>query len=148
MRNNYGLILPGTLLFLFGIILFFSPLKVMAEEDYSFEWGGYSEIKWDHINLDTDSKFYRLNFYKDPHSALDRFTGALQVEGHYKKGIWSLNGLLRAEGRQDDIGWSDTADVFEALTSDSGGGGGGGGGGCACACAGCACACACAGGGR
>jgi len=53
------------------------------------------------------------------------------------KGVLDLSGIDRV-----------TADVFEALTSDSGGGGGGGGGGCACACAGCACACACAGGGR
>jgi len=127
MRNNYGLILLSILFFLLGMILFFSPLTVMAEEDYSFdleefepknfEWGGYAEIKWEHIDLNTDSTFYRLNFYKDPHSDLDRFTGALQVEGRYKKGIWTLNGLFRAQGRQDDIGWSDTADVFEANLS-------------------------------
>jgi len=127
MTNNYDLISLIILFFLFSIILFFSPLTVMAKEDYSFdldefepkkfELGGYAEIKWEHSDLNTNSKFYRLNFYKEPHSTLDRFTGTLQVECRYKKEFWALNGLFQAEGSQDDIGWSDTAKVFETYLS-------------------------------
>ena len=127
MRNNCGRILPGILFFLFSMILFFPPSNAMAEEDYSFdleefepkkfEWGGYAEIKWEHIDLNNDAALYRLNFYKDPRSILDRFTGALQLEYSYKKGVGAFNGVLRAEAGQDDIGWSDTADVFEANLS-------------------------------
>lgn len=127
MRKNCGRILPGILFFLFSMILFFPPSNAMAEEDYSFdleefepkkfEWGGYAEIKWEHIDLNNDAAFYRLNFYKDPRSILDRFTGALQLEYSYKKGVGAFNGVLRAEAGQDDIGWSDTADVFEANLS-------------------------------
>ena len=127
MRNNCGRILPGILFFLFSMILFFPPSNAMAEEDYSFdleefepkkfEWGGYAEIKWEHIDLNTDSAFYGLNFHKDPRGILDRFTGAMQLEYSYKKGVGAFNGVLRAEAGQDDIGWSDTADVFEANLS-------------------------------
>jgi len=127
MRHGCGRISPGILFFLFSMILFFSPSNVVAAEDYSFdleefeskpfEWGGYAEIKWEHIDLNTDSAFYGLNFHKDPRSTIDRFTGALQLEYSYKKGIGAFNGVLRAEAGQDDIGWSDTAAIFEAYLS-------------------------------
>ncbi|MBW1765037.1 MAG: hypothetical protein JRJ23_09935, partial [Deltaproteobacteria bacterium] len=61
--------------------------------------------------------FYGLNFYQDPRSAIDRYTGALQLECSYKKGIGAFNGVLRAEGVQGDIGRSDSADVYEANLS-------------------------------
>jgi len=126
MRLDCGRIVSGIFL-LVSLILFSSPLNVVAEENYSFdteefepkkfEWGGYADIKWEHIDLNTDSALYRLNFHKDPQSAIDRFTGALQLEYSYKKGIGAFNGVLRAEASRDDIGWSDTADVFEANLS-------------------------------
>jgi len=113
------------LLFLFSIIiLFFSSLAVSAGEDYSFdieefepknfEWGGYTEVRWEHIDFNTDGAFYKLNQYKDRHSTLDRLTGTMQLETLYKKGIWAFNSVLYAKASQDDMGWSDTADVFEA----------------------------------
>lgn len=86
-------------------------------ESKSFEWGGYAEIKFEHLDLNTDSAFYRLNFHQDPRSTIDRYTGTLQLEYSYKKGIGAFNGVLRAEAGQDDIGWSDSADVFEANLS-------------------------------
>jgi len=127
MKNNRGRIIAGSLFLFFSLILFFPTPTLMAETDYSFnteefepkpfEWGGYAEIKYDHIDLNTDAAFYRLNFYKDPHGSIDRVGGALQLEGRYKKGIGAFNGVLRAEAGQDNIGWSDTADVFEASLS-------------------------------
>jgi len=127
MRLNGGRILRGILFFCASLILFFLPFTVMATGEYSFdleefesksfEWGGYAEIKFEHIDLNTDSAFYGLNFHQDPRSTIDRYTGTLQLEYSYKKGIGAFNGVLRAEAGQDDIGWSDSADVYEANLS-------------------------------
>jgi hypothetical protein len=127
MRINGGRIVRGALFFCASLILFFLPFNTMAAGEYSFdveefesksfEWDGYAEIKFEHIDLNTDSAFYRLNFHQDPRSTIDRYTGALQLEYSYKKGIGAFNGVLRAEAGQDDIGWSDSADVYEANLS-------------------------------
>ena len=127
MKVNCDLALPRFLFFLSIIILFLSSLTVFAGEDYSFdveefeprnfEWGGYAEVKWEHIDLNADGAFYKLNQYKDRHSALDRFSGALQLESLYKKDIWAFNCVLYSKASQDDMGWSDNADVFEASLS-------------------------------
>ncbi|MBC2694412.1 MAG: hypothetical protein HF982_03870 [Desulfobacteraceae bacterium] len=127
MRVNCEHALPRLLFFLSIIILFFSFLSVTAGEDYSFdiekfeprdfEWGGYAEGRWEHFDLNTDGAFYKLNQYKNRHSTLDRLTGTMQLEALYKKGIWAFNSVLYAKVSQDDMGWSDTADVFEANLS-------------------------------
>ena len=127
MRTSGGRTICGALFFFASLILFLLPINAMAEGEYSFdveafeskpfEWGGYAEAKFEHIELNTDSAFYRLNFHKDPRSTIDRYTGALQLEGRYKKGIAAFNGILRAEAVQDDIGWSDSVDVYEANLS-------------------------------
>lgn len=127
MRKIDRRILTCILCLLFNLVLFLIQFNIVAAEEYSFdleefeskpfEWGGYAEIKWEHIDLNTDGAFHRLNFYNNPRSDLDRFTGALQLEGRYKKGIWALSGLLRTEASQDNINWSDTADIFEANLS-------------------------------
>jgi hypothetical protein len=69
------------------------------------------------MDLDADSAFYRLNFYQNPRSAIDRYTGSLQLECSYKKGIWTFNGVFRTEAVQDNMGWSDSADAYEANLS-------------------------------
>ncbi|MBW2369256.1 MAG: hypothetical protein JRH15_15395 [Deltaproteobacteria bacterium] len=127
MRHGCGRIVHGILYYLVSLILFSLPTHALAEENYSFdlaefepkkfEWGGYAEIEWQHFDLNTSSAFYGLNFYKDPRSAIDRFTGALQLECSYKKGIGAFNGVLHAEARQDNIDWTDTVDIFEANLS-------------------------------
>jgi hypothetical protein len=127
MRINGNRILLVYLLLCAGLIFFFLPIKAIIAEEYSFdveefeskafEWGGYAELEFEHIDLDTDSAFYNLNFYKDPRSTIDRCTGALQLEYSYKKGIGAFNGVLRAQAGQDDIGWSDSSDVYEANLS-------------------------------
>ncbi|MCD4762776.1 MAG: hypothetical protein K8R28_02005 [Desulfobacterales bacterium] len=127
MRVNCDRALPRLLFFLSIMILFFSSLAVTAGEDYSFdieefepknfEWGGYTEVRWEHIDFNTDGAFYKLNQYKDRHSTLDRLTGTMQLESLYKKGVWAFNSVLYAKASQDNMGWSDTADVFEASLS-------------------------------
>ena len=109
------------------LLLVLLNMEALAADEYSFdveafeakpfEWGGYAEIKFEHIDLNSDSAFYGLNFYNDPRSTIDRFTGTLQLDLGYKKGIAAFNGLLHAEARQDDLGWSDTVDIYEANLS-------------------------------
>jgi len=127
MKLNDGRIVCGILFFCASLIFFYFPFNVMATGEYSFdleefepkafEWGGYAEIKFEHIDLNTDSAFYALNFYQDPRSTIDRYTGTLQLEYSYKKRIWAFNGVLHAKAGQDYIGWSDSADVYEANLS-------------------------------
>ena len=102
-------------------------MEAIAAEAYSFdleafeakpfEWGGYAESKLEHIDLNSESAFYGLNFYNDPRSTIDRATGSLQLDIGYKKGIAAFNGLLHAEVMADPLGWSDTVDVYEANLS-------------------------------
>ncbi|MDP8208396.1 MAG: hypothetical protein P9L92_17145 [Candidatus Electryonea clarkiae] len=116
------------ILFLFvSTILFFQPATAIAGENYDFDmeefepkkfkWGGYSEIMLERIDLNTGSAIYKLNFHDDPLNDLNRFNGALQLEFSYRKGIGAFNSVLRAKAGMDDIGWSDTEDVYEANLS-------------------------------
>ncbi len=90
---------------------------VEAFEAKPFEWGGYAEIKFEHIDLNSESVFYGLIFYNDPRSTIDRVTGSLQLDVGYRKGIAAFNGLLHVEAMQDNLGWSDTVDIYEANLS-------------------------------
>lgn len=105
-------------------MLLFCPALVFADQDFSFDvdaftkkpltWGGYVELKWDHITLDRDAGFSRLHFPDDPRSTLDRIAGSLQLDGSYNKGITSLNWLVKTSAQQDNLGWDDDADIYEA----------------------------------
>ena len=127
MRLNSSCIIQGIFFFCAAQILVSLSSNAMAAEEYSFdveefeskpfEWGGYGEIKFEHMDMDADSAFYRLNFYQNPRSAIDRYTGSLQLECSYKKGIWTFNGVFRTEAVQDNMGWSDSADAYEANLS-------------------------------
>lgn len=109
------------------LLLVVLDLASLPAEEYSFdleefkakpfEWGGYAEIKFEHIDLNSESAFYVLNFYNDPRSTINRYTGTLQLDVGYKKGIGAFNGLLHAEAMQDDLGWSNAVDIYEANLS-------------------------------
>lgn len=109
------------------LLLVVLDLASLPAEEYSFdleefkakpfEWGGYAEIKFEHIDLNSESAFYVLNFYNDPGSTINRYTGTLQLDVGYKKGIGAFNGLLHAEAMQDDLGWSNAVDIYEANLS-------------------------------
>ncbi len=86
-------------------------------EKKPLQWGGYAELKWEHLDINQGSAFSRLNLSDFSLSALDRFSGSLQIDGRYDKGITSLNWLLKAAAQQDDLGWADMADVYEAYVS-------------------------------
>ena len=123
---------PRAFFFLFlaacavGIVL--PPLDILeAAEEYGFdvdefekknlESGGYAELKWEHSDLNQDSAFYFLNYYRSSRSTLDRYSSTLQLDGSYSRGQASLNWRAQAMARQDDIGWYDNADILEAYGS-------------------------------
>lgn len=126
MIKGYSWI-PAITLVALCLILVLADIEALAADEYNFdveafeakpfEWGGYAEIKFEHIDLNSESAFYNLNFYNDPRSTIDRFTGTLQLDLGYKKGIAAFNGLLHAEAMQDYLGWTDTVDIYEANLS-------------------------------
>ncbi len=107
-----------------ALLLVLFPSLVSAGDDFSFdleefekkplEWGGYVELKWDHIDFNQGGSLYRLNSSDENISTLDRITGSLQIDGSYAKGIVGLNWLLKASAQQDELGWEDMADIYEA----------------------------------
>ena len=88
-----------------------------AFENKSFEWGGYAEIKAERLTFNTDAALYHLNFKDDPHGSINRYSGALQLELGYKKGISAFRGVFNTQSTLDDLDWSQSANVFEANLS-------------------------------
>ncbi|MBW1669790.1 MAG: hypothetical protein JRI67_03235 [Deltaproteobacteria bacterium] len=121
--DSTGSYLAGFLLSL----LLFCPALLYADDEFSFELGefekkalergGYAELKWEHMDINQGSAFARLNLSDQPRSTLDRLYGSLQIDGYYTKEIISFNWLLKASAQQDDLGWADMADVYEAYVS-------------------------------
>ncbi|MEN8190804.1 MAG: hypothetical protein ABFS19_13235 [Thermodesulfobacteriota bacterium] len=125
---NFADRLGGRRLLLLLILLFCFPAYGWAADDeFSFEieelekkpleWGGYSELKWEHMDINQDSPFTLLNLSDDPPSSLDRLGASVQLDGSYLLGISSFHWTLKAAASQDDIGWADTADVYEAYAA-------------------------------
>ncbi|MDX2495304.1 MAG: hypothetical protein QNK27_10115 [Desulfuromusa sp.] len=112
-----------------GLILLFISLSGIcyATDEFSFdieeiekkplEWGGYAEFKWEHIDINQGSAFSLLNLADDPVSNMDRLSGRLQLDGYYNWNIFIFNWLLKASGQHDNLGWIDSADIYEAYGS-------------------------------
>jgi len=108
------------------LLLLFCPTQIFAADEFTFEleefekkalkFGGYAEIKWEHMDINQSSAFSLLNPVHNL-SSFDRFSTSLQLDGRYDQGISSFNWLLNAAAQQDDIGWADTSDVYEAYAS-------------------------------
>lgn len=98
-----------------------------AAEEYSFEleefskkslqWGGYLELKAEHLEINQSGAFARLAWYGEPPAELDRLGATLQLDGSYRKEMVSFNWLAQAYGRQDQEQWADDADIFAAYAS-------------------------------
>ncbi len=83
----------------------------------NFEWGGYGELKWVHMDANQDSAFKVFIPEGDRRASLDRLSGTLQLDGNYSYAKANFHWLMQAAGQQDNIGWTDTADIFEAYGS-------------------------------
>ena len=80
------------LLLLLSLLQLGLTLSTLAE-DYSFDidkyekkiydWSGYAELKHEHFNLNQDAALYRLNYFDDPPSSVNRSSGVVEFEGNY-----------------------------------------------------------------
>ncbi len=108
------------------LLVLLCPTAIFAADEFTFEleefakkalkMGGYAELKWEHMDINQSSAFSLLNPVHNL-SSLDRFSGSLQLDGRYDQGISSFNWRLKASAQQDNIGWYDRSDVYEAYGS-------------------------------
>lgn len=125
MTRKNGYVIFYLALFYFSIFPLIFPPIVYADDDYSFdleafekkplEWGGYLELKGEHIDLNRDGAFYLLNSYEDTRETLNRFGTTLQFDGSFQKEKVSVNWVLQATAWQDEVESDETTDVFEAF---------------------------------
>lgn len=109
---------------LFAILLIALPVRAETDDEFVFEldeiekkplqWGGYVELKFEHLDVDQGAGLTTLNFPGQPPTTIDRFSPSLQIDGSYALGSTSFNWLLKAGGQQDNYGWIDFADIYEA----------------------------------
>ena len=95
-----------------------------ADESFSFDveefekkslsFNGYFELKGEQSTINESGALARINFAGEPTSTVERLSGAVQLGGSYSHAKANLHWLLMAAGQQDNEGWYDTADVFEA----------------------------------
>ena len=113
------LMLSLTLFFLSGNLLCAEEysLDIDKFEKKSFEWGGYAELKWEHIQLNRDSVFYPLTFGQDSRSTLDLVSPLMQFDGNVNKEWASFIWLLQASALYNQTDWQGNADIFEAYAS-------------------------------
>ena len=98
------------------------PVHASAGEDFSLDLvefekkpytlGGFAEIRWERMDIREDSTAALLNLH-DPPSTLNRLTTSMQFKGSYTKGIAGFNWLAAASAGQDDLGWTDSLDLYE-----------------------------------
>ena len=108
------------------LLVLLCPTAIFAADEFTFEleefakkalkMGGYAELKWEHMDINQSSAFSLLNPVHNL-SSLDRFSGSLQLDGRYDQGISNFNWRLKASAQQDNIGWYDRSDVYEAYGS-------------------------------
>ena len=76
------------------------------------EFGGYVELRHDHFQLNQDSAFYKLNYFNQPRSTLDRNTAILKPSGKFTSGIATFNFRAHVESQDDNYG-SDHTNRFD-----------------------------------
>ena len=82
-----------TLLFFFLLLPQLGISLNTFAEDYSFDigeyekkpydWSGYAELKHEQFNLNQDGSLYKLNYFDDPQSSVNRSSGVVELEGNY-----------------------------------------------------------------
>ncbi len=113
--------LAAALLTLLGLL---HPAAARSSDEFSFdlaafekkplEWGGFAEIKFEHMDIGQNSALARLNLYDQPRADLERLSTALQLDGRYSRDSMTVNWVVTATAQQDQLAWADTADIYEA----------------------------------
>ncbi len=76
------------------------------------EFGGYVELRHDQFRLNQDSAFYKLNYFNQPRSTLDRNTAILKPSGKFTSGMATFNFRAHVESQDDNTG-SDHTNRFD-----------------------------------
>jgi hypothetical protein len=110
---------------LFAPCLLVIAAAAFAQEDYrfdvsefekkTFEFGGYAELRAERFTLNRDTALYQLGFFdQPPRDSFDRGTGALQLEGLYRRGIGSFRFVGFGSYTDDYTGSEHDTRVYEA----------------------------------
>jgi len=97
----------------------------LAQDDYrfdvsqfekkTFEFGGYAELRAERFTLNPDAALYQLNFFdQEPITDFNRGTGALQLEGLYRRGSGSFRFVGFGSYTDDYTGSEHDTRVYEA----------------------------------
>ncbi len=90
-------------------------LAELEKKDY--EVGGFAEAAWEHFTIRDDGAYTLLNSGEQSESSLDRFTGTLQLQGSFTRGITTVNVLAQATGQNDAAESSDDIALYEGNLS-------------------------------
>jgi hypothetical protein len=110
---------------LFAPCLLAIAATAIAQDDYRFdvsqfekqpfELGGYAEFRGERFTLNRDAALYQLGFFdQPPRDSFDRGTGALQLEGLYRRGIGSFRFVGFGSYTDDYSGSDHDTRVYEA----------------------------------
>ncbi|MDP2240529.1 MAG: hypothetical protein Q8K18_10265 [Burkholderiales bacterium] len=79
------------------------------------EFGSYVELRHDQFRLNPDGAFYKLNFFSQPRSVLNRSTAILKPSGKFSAGIATFNFRAHVERQVSSTG-NDQANRFEEFS--------------------------------
>jgi len=110
------------------LLLVLSPLAWAQEDEFDFdvekfepkifEFSGYIEGQPEYARANQDGALYQLQFFgRDPEKYIDRFTGSLELEGHLRKGIASINIQTHSEMVWDYLGDDDDHALYQGYLS-------------------------------
>lgn len=110
------------------LLLAFSFLTEAQEDEFSFdveefepkvfEFSGYVEAEPQYAPANQDAALYQLQFFgTNPDSSLHSLTGTLELEGHVRKGIASINVQTHSERIWDYQGGDHDHSLYEGYLS-------------------------------
>jgi hypothetical protein len=89
-------------------------------EKKAFEWGGYAELKAEHLSLNTDASAYQLNFLGLPeHKSFEQYSGTVELEARYHKDPFSFHLRTHSTAQDNIFGYDDEHKVHDAYLSAS-----------------------------
>ncbi|MEA3275878.1 MAG: hypothetical protein U9Q81_11420 [Pseudomonadota bacterium] len=103
-----------------------SPAKAQDEvsfdagefEKRAFDFRGYLEARPEYARTNQDGALYQLAFFdEDERASIERFTGVLELEGRYSKGIATFLFRTHSEGVWDYLGEEQDHKLYEGLLS-------------------------------
>lgn len=87
-------------------------------EPKPFEFTGYLELEPEYARASQDSALYQLQYFdNNPGKTLDQYTGTIELEGYFRKGIASAKLMTHSEIVWDNDGETQDHQLFEGYLS-------------------------------